>query len=234
MSDRITAHAYISGHTSIVFLIGGSVILVIALIVVVLLVVILIGVIVVVIGIISGIVAPRSSTSDNSTGRILADDKVAQAGINEQVKDALSCSVEGLGLRLCTQGGDGTVDVDSRVDKRRDAPEFSGGGESGISTDILCIAIGKRVGILLGGDVSDGSVNGILTSTQLGDDLVGGNKLHLLAYVDSVIRIRQDKHTLSQAFAPPRRSLMEAPAMVAAAPASPPWTAEMMPWVACS
>jgi hypothetical protein len=129
----------------------------------------------------SSLVATLSSTSGSSTtSTTLGLDKVTETGLVHQIEhtEAVS-SKRGCSTALAESGG-GTVSIDIRVNERGDTAELRSNRERSVTADVLGVAVGGRVGVLLSSDHAHGGSEGISTSTELSEDFVSGFELVLL------------------------------------------------------
>lgn len=78
---------------------------------------------------------------------------------------------------MLAESSDSTVDVDIRVDEGRDTTELRGDGKSCVTADVLNVAVGEGVGVLLSSYKANSSRNGIGATTKLSDDLISASEL---------------------------------------------------------
>ncbi len=141
----------------------------------------------------SRLVATLSSTarSSSTTSRSLANDKVTETSLIHKIKHTQTIS----GKRRCrtalAKRRSVAVDVDIRVNKRSDTTELRSNGERSIATDVLDVAVGEGVGVLLSSYHANSSSKGIGTSTEFSEDLVCTDELFgLLAPDRSKVEVR--------------------------------------------
>jgi hypothetical protein len=127
------------------------------------------------IGITSVIVA--SLLLSTTTRRSLGSNEVTEAGLVKEVKDTQTVGSKRIGLGLLAESSNSTIDIDIRVDEWGDTTELRSGRERRVTTDILDVAVGEGVGVLLSGNEADGCGDGISASTELSDDLIGTAEL---------------------------------------------------------
>jgi hypothetical protein len=118
-----------------------------------------------------------STTSGSAASSSLGNDKIAETSRGQEIEDTLALCSKGSTLGLLAERSNGTVNINRRVNKRSDTTELSSGGESWVTADVLGIAIGEGVGVLLSGNKADGGSNSIGASTELSDDVVGTAEL---------------------------------------------------------
>ena len=172
----------------------------------------------------SRLVSTLSSTSRSSTtGRSLADNEITETSLVHEIKDTQAIGSKRRSSTALAKGRSITVDINIGVDERGNTTKLRSDRERSIATDVLGVTASEGVGVLLCGNHANSGSKGIGTSTEFSEDLVSTDELFY-----SLIRnwgsgcCRVERHTLSQEFAPPSRSEMAAPAIVEAAPASPP------------
>jgi hypothetical protein len=136
-----------------------------------------IAVVLVGIACVTSITASRSTTS-----RSLGNNEVTETSLVKEVENTQAISIEGSALSLLAKRGNSAVNIDIRVDERSDTTELGSSGKRWVTTDVLDVAVGERVSVLLSSNKSDGSSNSICASTKLGDDLVSTAKLLYCQY----------------------------------------------------
>jgi hypothetical protein len=132
------------------------------------------------IGITSVIVASlllSTTTRRCATRRSLGSNEVTEAGLVKEVKDTQTVGSKRIGLGLLAESSNSTINIDIRVDEWGDTTELRSGRERRVTTDILDVAVGEGVGVLLSGNEADGCGDGISASTELSDDLIGTAEL---------------------------------------------------------
>tara|TARA_R110002003_G_scaffold171_2_gene13841 strand:- start:6408 stop:7919 length:1512 start_codon:yes stop_codon:yes gene_type:complete len=136
--------------------------------------------VVLLIGITSVVVASlllSTTTRRCATRRSLGSNEVTEAGLVKEVKDTQTVGSKRIGLGLLAESSNSTINIDIRVDEWGDTTELRSGRERRVTTDILDIAVGEGVGVLLSGNEADGCGDGISASTELSDDLIGTAEL---------------------------------------------------------
>jgi len=123
------------------------------------------------------IVASISIASSSTASRVLSNDEVTETSSLHEVEDTHALGSEGSTLRLLAESSSSTVNIDIRVDEGGDTTELRGNGQRSVTADVLCIAVGIGVGVLLSSNKANGSGNGVLTATELSDDLVSAGEL---------------------------------------------------------
>lgn len=134
--------------------------------------------IVVIVVVVCGLVSTLGSTTSCSLG----NNKVTQTSLVHEVKDTQAISGERASCGLLAQSGGGTVDIDSRVDEGSDTAKLRSGRERSVTADVLDIAIGEGVSVLLSSNKANGGGKSISSSTKFSEDLVGTGELCTLVY----------------------------------------------------
>jgi hypothetical protein len=148
-----------------------------------LVVVIVVGLLVAIVGLLIAIVGLLATsitlvtTRSRTTSTILGSDNITKTSSVEQIEHTHAISIKRRSSTALTERSNRTVDIDIRVDKRSDTTELRRNRERSITTDILYIVIGKRIGVLLRRYHANSSNKGVGTSTKFSEDLVGTGEL---------------------------------------------------------
>lgn len=126
---------------------------------------------------VSSVSASCSTASCSTTSRSLGSNKVTKASGLHEIKDTQAIGVERSALTLLAECRSFTVDIDIRVDERGNTTELRSGRERSVTADVLNVAVGERVGVLLSSNKANGGSNGISAASKLSDDLVGTGEL---------------------------------------------------------
>ena len=109
--------------------------------------------------------------------RYLRNHKITESSLAHQIEHTQSISREWLCSRAGTEGCSIAIDVNSRVDERRNTSKLRGSRQTGVTADILDIVVGERVRVLLGCNEANGCSNGVRAAAEFADDLVGALEL---------------------------------------------------------
>jgi hypothetical protein len=132
------------------------------------------------------VVVGIASTGTSSSGAIssLSGDQATETSLVEEVEDGETVSVQGVGQGLSAESVDLAIDVNIGVDQGSDTTELSVGRERRVAANVLNVAIGKGVGVLLSSNQTKGCLESIGTSTKSLEDLIGTSELESGSVID--------------------------------------------------